>query len=105
MRAKLFFAKGSKQVSLGLIALLMSVPLLIGASCSDGVTGSNSTTSNITSSSFGGISQLKMLDANNGWATTSSAVLKTSDGGQQWTDVTPADWEATDDQSDQSDQK
>jgi hypothetical protein len=102
MRAKLFWAKGIKYISLRLIALLMSVPLLIGASCSDGVTGSNSmATSSITSSSIGSISQLKMLDANNGWAATSSAVLKTSDGGQQWTDVTPADWEATDNQSDQ----
>jgi Thaumatin family. len=125
MIAKLFFTKGmkndghnksvpaklvrSKRICLGLIALLMSVPLL--ASCSDGTTGSSSTTTNgtasatsATSSSFGGISQLKMFDANNGWATTGSAVLKTTDGGQQWTDVTPADWETTASQSDPSGQ-
>jgi hypothetical protein len=94
MIAKFFFAKGSKHVSLGLIVLLMSVPLLMGASCSGGV----------TPSSLGGISQLKMFDANNGWATTGSAVLKTTDGGQQWTDVTPADWETTTSPSDPSGQ-
>jgi hypothetical protein len=45
-----------------------------------------------------------MLDANNGWAVTGSSVLKTSDGGQHWTDVTPSDWEATSNQGTPPDQ-
>jgi photosystem II stability/assembly factor-like uncharacterized protein len=31
-----------------------------------------------------------MLDANNGWALTASSILKTTDGGVHWKDVTPA---------------
>jgi hypothetical protein len=102
MMAKLFFAKGIK------IALLMSLPLL--ASCSGvakipytptNVTITNTTTTTTTSSSLSGITQLKMFD-DKGWATTTSAVLKTSDGGQRWTDVTPTDWEAADSQNSQS---
>ena len=102
MNARFFFAKRGRSVFPGLISLLMCVPLLIMTSCSgDGTTGSFSTpdvTGNVTSSSFGGVTQLKMLDASNGWASTGGSVLKTSDGGQHWTDVTPADW-ATDDQA------
>jgi photosystem II stability/assembly factor-like uncharacterized protein len=30
-----------------------------------------------------------MLDENNGWGLTSQSVLRTADGGNQWTDVTP----------------
>ncbi|HEY4389335.1 MAG TPA: hypothetical protein VGN34_33240, partial [Ktedonobacteraceae bacterium] len=102
MKSRFFFAKRGRSVFPGLIALLMCVPLLVMASCSSngGTTGSPSTfnptmNGSVTSSSFGGVTQLKMLDANNGWAATSSSVLKTSDGGQHWTDVTPSDWEAT----------
>jgi chitinase len=122
MMAKLFSAKGSKlntpakidllcshplsrrsrldskRISVSLVVLLLCTALL--AACTNGTATSNSqedTTTSTTSNSsfFGGITQLKMFDASNGWATSSSAVLKTNDGGQHWTDVTPADWEAT----------
>ncbi|HTK12009.1 MAG TPA: thaumatin family protein [Ktedonobacteraceae bacterium] len=107
MSVELFFAKRSRSVFPGLIALLMCVPLLVTASCSE-ITGSNSIISTlsggVTSSAFGGVTQFKMLDANNGWAATGSAILKTSDGGQHWTDVTPSDWEATANQGTPADQ-
>lgn len=35
------------------------------------------------------LTTLRMLDQMNGWALTESAILKTSDGGQTWRDVTP----------------
>jgi hypothetical protein len=87
-----------KRISVSLVVLLLCTALL--AACTNGTATSNSqedTTTSTTSNSsfFGGITQLKMFDASNGWATSSSAVLKTNDGGQHWTDVTPADWEAT----------
>jgi hypothetical protein len=98
-------ANNSKSICLSLIVLLLGIPLL--TACSDGTTGSRSGfTSAYGSTSyagFGGITQLKMIDADNGWATTGKAVLKTSDGGQHWTDVTPSDWESTAQQSDPND--
>src|SRR5689334_8683503 len=32
---------------------------------------------------------IRMLDTNNGWALTATSILKTSDGGVHWNDVTP----------------
>jgi hypothetical protein len=78
----------------------MITPLLTGALCVGGSTSgvyfpngsgnSNGLTENFSTTAF---SQLKMFDANNGWALTPSSVLKTTDGGKNWTDVTPLDWE------------
>ncbi len=44
-------------------------------------------TTNVGSVSFIGI---RMLDKSNGWALTTSSILKTSDGGIHWKNVTPA---------------
>ena len=35
------------------------------------------------------LTAIRMLDKAHGWALTSTSVLKTSDGGLHWTDVTP----------------
>ena len=37
-----------------------------------------------------GIVAMDMLDLNNGWALSDSAVLRTTDGGQTWNDATPS---------------
>ncbi len=36
------------------------------------------------------LTAIRMLDLNNGWALTSKAILRTSDGGKIWHDITPA---------------
>jgi PBP1b-binding outer membrane lipoprotein LpoB len=38
---------------------------------------------------------IRMLDTRNGWALTASSILKTSDGGLHWKDVTPANGVST----------
>jgi photosystem II stability/assembly factor-like uncharacterized protein len=40
------------------------------------------------------IHNLDMLDVNNGWALTDRSVLRTTDGGTTWHNVTPAGWSA-----------
>ena len=36
------------------------------------------------------LTAIRMLDTQNGWALTANSILKTTDGGLQWNDVTPA---------------
>src|SRR5690242_12207691 len=57
-----------------------TTPITIGATVTSG-------TANTGSVSFIGI---RMLDKTNGWALTTSSILKTSDGGIHWKNVTPA---------------
>lgn len=57
-----------------------TTPVTIGATVTSG-------TANTGSVSFIGI---RMLDKANGWALTTSSILKTSDGGIHWKNVTPA---------------
>ena len=45
------------------------------------------------------IQSLDMLDANNGWALTDSAVLRTTDGGTTWHNASPAGLKAAPDRS------
>ncbi|WP_338247103.1 WD40/YVTN/BNR-like repeat-containing protein [Dictyobacter halimunensis] len=53
---------------------------------------SSSTGSNSGSSSKPTVplTAIRMLDAQNGWSLTASSILRTSDGGAHWKDVTPA---------------
>ena len=53
---------------------------------------SQQTTSTSTSASkpIVPLRAIRMLDTNNGWALTTSSILKTADGGVHWKDVTPA---------------
>src|ERR1700687_383626 len=44
----------------------------------------------ITSKPVLPLTAIRMLDTRNGWALTASSVLKTTDGGLSWQDVTPA---------------
>lgn len=86
-----------------LLMLAMVAPLLMGALCmsSNATPIPGSSDPSGSTSIFGktDFSQLKMFDANNGWATTSQAVLRTTDGGKSWSDLTPTDWEPADDQT------
>ncbi|QBD82975.1 hypothetical protein EPA93_46245 [Ktedonosporobacter rubrisoli] len=43
-----------------------------------------------TSKPAAALTGLRMLDANNGWALSATSILKTTDGGMHWKDVTPA---------------
>jgi chitinase len=90
-RKKLFF----------LLMFVMIAPLLMGVLCPSvtSLAPPQTTDTSGSQSVFGqtDFSQLKMFDANNGWATTPQSVLRTSDGGQTWTDLTPLDWEPTSD--------
>jgi photosystem II stability/assembly factor-like uncharacterized protein len=53
-------------------------------------TGSiNTPMSNPEEIQFAGIKNVRMMDDRNGWILTESSVLRTSDGGQIWKDVTP----------------
>ncbi|BCL80613.1 thaumatin family protein [Ktedonobacteria bacterium brp13] len=99
MLEKQRYEEDRKRKPFPLLLLVMIAPLLMGALCWGGgsitTIGSSHTTSVSTSSSspLTNFSQLKMLDAQNGWATTPQAILKTTDGGKTWTDLTPLDWE------------
>src|SRR5690349_5470356 len=90
-----------KRKPFALLILVILSPLLMGALCF----GTGPTSSSLKApgglSSMAGfgttdINHFKMIDENNGWATTSEAVMRTSDGGKNWVDVTPADWEPLD---------
>lgn len=96
-------ARRRPKRSFVLLMLCMLAPLLMGVLCFNtpgtGIPGSSDP--NATGTVFGktDFSQLKMFDANNGWATTPTSVLRTSDGGKTWTDVTPTDWEPLDEKT------
>ncbi|GHO94373.1 hypothetical protein KSF_044210 [Reticulibacter mediterranei] len=90
-----------KRKPFALLILVILSPLLMGALCfGTGPTSSSLKAPGGLSSipGFGAtdINHFKMIDENNGWATTSEAVMRTSDGGKNWVDVTPADWEPLD---------
>jgi photosystem II stability/assembly factor-like uncharacterized protein len=46
--------------------------------------------STVSSTPVQPLTAIRMLDIHNGWALTASSILKTTDGGQHWNDVTPA---------------
>jgi photosystem II stability/assembly factor-like uncharacterized protein len=99
-----------KSISIALLPLFLSVVLTTlltacgspgsaamtqGASTSTSVSPSSNAASapaaanTITSTTIDPLRAIRMLDANNGWAiTTKNAILKTSDGGHHWQDVT-----------------
>jgi hypothetical protein len=90
-----------KRKPFALLILVILSPVLMGALCF----GTGPTSSPLKApggmpsiNAFGenAFNHLKMFDANNGWATTNNAVMRTSDGGKTWVDVTPADWEPLD---------
>lgn len=47
-------------------------------------------TSTVSSTPVQPLTGIRMLDTRNGWALTASSILKTTDGGRHWQDVTPA---------------
>lgn len=47
-------------------------------------------TSTVSSTPVQPLTAIRMLDTRNGWALTASSILKTTDGGRHWQDVTPA---------------
>lgn len=44
-----------------------------------------------THQGHGPLTSIRMVDSTHGWALTGDSVLKTTDGGQHWQDVTPSD--------------
>src|SRR5579883_454568 len=93
------FTRGKRGLILLMMLLLAVALLLMGAICPGASSPSlpvpQSSHSEFSPFNATDISQLKMVDENNGWATTPQSVLKTTDGGQTWTDVTPTDWAQT----------
>jgi chitinase/photosystem II stability/assembly factor-like uncharacterized protein len=90
-----------KRKPFALLILVILSPFLMGALCC----GASPTSSQLKApggmSAVGAfnetdIDHLKMFDENNGWATTNDLVMRTTDGGRNWVDVTPADWEPLD---------
>src|SRR5439155_22069404 len=80
------------RVTTVLMTTLLAGSLIILASCGNsGSSGTPGNTSTSKSSFKTGValSSLHMLDASNGWALTQQAVLRTTDGGVHWKDVTP----------------
>src|SRR5947209_3167235 len=76
-----------------LLTTLLAGSLIILSSCGNNQ-GSSGTSRNTPSSTGSqkskiALSSLHMLDETNGWATTQSSVLRTTDGGLHWQDVTP----------------
>src|SRR2546421_12561390 len=58
----------------------------IGAGITPGATTTGAAPGTTGTASFIGI---RMLDKSNGWALTTSSILRTSDGGVHWRNVTP----------------
>jgi photosystem II stability/assembly factor-like uncharacterized protein len=97
MEEKQPLRQGKRRKPFFLLTLVLITPFLMGALCPTSTSSTlnkNGDSSGSSLSPFGptDISQLKMFDANNGWALTSDGVMKTTDGGKNWTDVTPTDW-------------
>ncbi len=96
MEQQLRILRLKKKKLLFLCCVLACTLLLMGITCASGSDatyddgGSALDKTMLSSMDF---TQLKMFDANNGWAATPTSVLQTTDGGQHWTDVTPVDWE------------
>ncbi len=96
MEQQLQRLRQKKKKLLFLCCVLACTLLLMGITCASGSDatyddgGSSLDKTMLSSMDF---TQLKMFDANDGWAATPTSVLKTTDGGQHWTDVTPVDWE------------
>jgi photosystem II stability/assembly factor-like uncharacterized protein len=92
------------------LVLILALALLLGACSTTGSTStsqptmvptsspqSSTSTPSITPSASPVSSKpalpltaIRMVDTKNGWALTASAILKTTDGGLHWNDVTPA---------------
>ncbi len=90
-----------KRKPFALLLLVMIAPFLMGALCCNfaPTTPHLQAPGGMSSLDFFSgtdISHFKMVDENNGWAATSDAVMRTSDGAKTWVDVTPADWEPLD---------
>jgi len=83
------------QHTVVIIVVTMLVTLTLSTGCDSKSVGNNSPSapSSNQNSATANFLQLKMFDANNGWATTGDTVIKTTDGGHSWIDVTPTDWE------------
>src|SRR5437867_771926 len=82
----------SMRVAKVLLTSLLAGSLVILSSC--GNSGSHTTSGNTSTSQgphkpFEALSSLHMLDELTGWATTQHFILRTSDGGVNWKDVTP----------------
>lgn len=90
-----------KRTPFALLILVIVSPLLMGALCCNLAPSSSQLKApggmpSLNPFSENDINHLKMFDENNGWASTSDEVMKTSDGGKSWVDVTPTDWEPLD---------
>jgi photosystem II stability/assembly factor-like uncharacterized protein len=88
------------------LALILALALLLGACDTTGSTSTsqptivptNSPQSSTSTPSANPVSSkpavpltaIRMVDTKNGWALTASSILKTTDGGLHWNDVTPA---------------
>ncbi len=87
-------ARRRKRFTLFMLAAV--APLLMGSLCCGSLSPSNFSGSTHTTTgtlATTGFNQLHMFDANDGWASSNSAIMKTVDGGHTWIDVTPTDWE------------
>ncbi len=87
-------ARRRKRFTLFMLAAV--APLLMGSLCCGSLNPSNFSGSTHTTTgtlATTGFDQLHMFDANDGWASSNSAIMKTVDGGHTWIDVTPTDWE------------
>ena len=70
--------------------LMMLLACMLGACSTSQTTDTSSTLSPILKSSTSTIKAIRMLDHANGWALTDQSILATSDGGQDWKNVTPS---------------
>ncbi len=76
-------AHSRKRAGIGLLMpLLLSVLLAILGACAPGAGGGSG-------KHIGAWLSIRMVDAQHGWASTYLAILRTSDGGAHWQDVTP----------------
>ena len=67
-------------------------PATVGTESTNNATSTaTATTSTSSHHASGPLTSIRMLDSSNGWALTKNGVLKTSDSGVHWQDVTPAD--------------
>ena len=92
-----------KHKSLFLVGMVGIALVLMGALCQVGSPGTlpklggafDGSSTIISQLNF---TQLKMLDPTTGWAINQGQILKTTDGGKTWDDLTPTDWEPLDTQ-------
>src|ERR1700680_45390 len=78
-----------------LLTTLLVSSLIVLSSCGNqsnaGTLRNTPTSPSLSPKSTAALQSIHMIDETTGWAMTQNAVLRTTDGGVHWKDVTPAD--------------